>query len=374
MQVALNRAWQLIGGLDTRLVDGAIVAALALPASLLATRHGPLAVVLILLLIVPLGWRRTQPLSMFLLQTAAMLAVAAWARPAAQTVIVFGSLLLGAYSMGACSRHRKTSFGVACLATIIQIGLIAVLHHAFDGFWFVQVPMFWLIGNSIREHDLRLEQEKEALTHAAAAAERARIARDMHDVVAHSVSVMVLQAEAARKQLRRNPDRAGDALQAVSAYGRDALTELRHMLGLLRDSDERPSLASQPSLTGVAPLVEQMRGTGFKVRLRIEGPCRPLPPGVDVTAFRVIQEALTNALKHAPGASAEVLIRHCEQDVLIQVEDDGGGEQPPAISAVGRGLRGMRERISIYGGQMQAERLPDGGFRLRVRLPNHPAA
>lgn len=372
MQAALKRAWQLIGGLDSRLVDGAIVVALALPGGLLAWRNGPLAVVLILLLIGPLSWRRAQPVSMFLVQNAAMLASVLWARPVAQTVIAFGSLLLGAYSMGAYSRYRMTSFAVVCLTTIIQIGLVAMLYSTVNGFWFLQVPIFWLVGNSVREHSLRLEREKEALTHAAAADERARIARDMHDVVAHSVSVMVLQAEAARKQLRRNPDRAGDALQSVSAYGRDALTELRHMLGLLRDSDASPSLAPQPSLTEVAPLIEQMRGAGFKAELRVEGSCRPLPPGLDVTAFRVIQEALTNTLKHAPGASAEVLIRYREQDVLIQVEDDGDGEQPPAASRVGRGLRGMRERISIYGGQMEAGPLPDRGFRLRVRLPNRP--
>jgi signal transduction histidine kinase len=115
-----------------------------------------------------------------------------------------------------------------------------------------------------------------------------------------------------------------------------------------------------------------MRGAGFKAELRIEGSSRSLPPGLDVTAFRVIQEGLTNTLKHVPGAFAEVLIRYCEEDVLIQVEDDGGGGQPPAVSGEGRGLRGMWERISIYGGQMEAGPLPDRGFRLRVRLPNRP--
>jgi signal transduction histidine kinase len=369
MPLALARAWRRLSGLNARLVDGLIVVALAGPALLLYWRQGPLAIVLLLLLIGPLLWRRSQPFSTLLVQSAAMLATASWDRQVGQSVMAFGALLVGCYSIGVYGRHRWLSFGLVCTTALLNAAIVVVFHGSLNGFWFVQLPMFWLIGNSVREHRLRLERERDALRYAAASEERARIARDMHDVVAHSVSVMVLQAEAARKQLQRNPELAGDALQSVSAHGREALTELRHMLGLLREAEVTPSLDPQPRLADVEALVARMRRAGFEATLRIEGQRRTLAPGVDVTAYRVVQEALTNSLKHAPGATAQVLIRYDDDDLLIQVQDDGDGEPAENGTGPGGGLLGMRERVSVYGGRMQVGPLPGRGFRIQVRLP-----
>ncbi len=373
----MRRSWQRLRAVDSRLVDGGLVLALGAPSALTAWLYMPRALVLVALMTVPLLWRRRWPLAVFLAPSAAMMGMGLWARPVAQTFTTFGALLLGAYSMGAYSRHRVSSLALVCAVTVAQIGLIAVSRSSFAGIWFVQVPAFWLVGNSVRaqvslarERGLRLEQEHDALMRAAATDERARIARDMHDVVAHSVGVMVLQAEAARKQLQLSPERAGVALQSVSAYGREALAELRNMLGLLRDADSVPELDPQPGLADVGTLVERMRGAGVRVELRFEGPVRSLPPGLDLAGYRVVQEALTNALKHAPSASTDVLIRYGDRDVLIEVQDDGSGGRPATAVGARRGLLGMQERVAAYGGRMEAQSVPGQGYRLRVSLPS----
>ncbi len=225
----------------------------------------------------------------------------------------------------------------------------------------------------LRERAERLERERDAEARAAVAEERTRIAREMHDVVAHSLSVMVVQAEAAEEMLARDPERARRPLSAVQETGRTALTELRAMLGVLREAEEGPDLAPQPGLAGIGALAQQVRDAGLPVTVRIEGEPRPLSPAGDLQAYRIVQEALTNALKHAGPARAEVLVRYEPSEVVLEVTDDGRGHDPAADGG-GHGLVGMRERVAVCGGVMSAGRRAQGGFEVVARLPTGVAA
>lgn len=218
---------------------------------------------------------------------------------------------------------------------------------------------FWLLGLALR----RKHEEAEL----AVVDERARIARELHDVVGHGVSVMTVQAAAVRRLLRPDQEREREALLAVERTGREALAEMRRMVGILRRADEAGALAPQPSLEHVGKLVEQAREAGLPVDLRVEGDAVPLPAGVDLTAYRLVQEGLTNALKHARATRAEVLVLYGERHVEVAVTDDGRGNGSGASG--GQGLLGIRERVAVYGGELQVGARPAGGFRLRARLP-----
>jgi signal transduction histidine kinase len=237
----------------------------------------------------------------------------------------------------------------------------------------------WLVGFAYHERNRRTaeltaraeraERERETEARAAAAEERARIAREMHDVVAHSLSVMVVQAGAAEAMLDADPERARRPLAAVQQTGRSALTELRRMLGVLREmADEGPGLAPQPGLSALDELARQVREAGLPVNVRVEGEPRPLPPGIDLSAYRIVQEGLTNALKHAGPATAEVVVRYGPRELELVVRDDGRGRGPSANGG-GHGLLGMRERVALYGGDLTAGPRPEGGFALAARLP-----
>jgi len=206
---------------------------------------------------------------------------------------------------------------------------------------------------------------------AAVLEERQRLSRELHDVVAHGLSVMVLQAGAARRIAAVDPARALAALAVIEASGRDAMAEMRRLLGVLREgADATPALDPQPGLEQLAALVGRVRAAGLRVELRREGEARPLPPGVNVSAYRVVQEALTNAVKYAPGGSARVRLRYRADAVEVEVRDDGGGrgEAPADLTGGGHGLLGMRERIALFGGELQAGR-HGGGYRVRATLP-----
>jgi len=219
-----------------------------------------------------------------------------------------------------------------------------------------------------------LEEERAEAVRRATARERARIARELHDVVTHNVSVMVIQAGAARKILDSEPAQAREALLAVEAGGRAAMTELRHVMGLLTiDSDEsEPELAPQPGLSQVEPLVERVRAAGVPVELVVTGAPGPLPDGVDLAAYRVVQEALTNTVKHAAGAPAVVRIDHGADQLSIEVTDAGGGasgSERTEPSGMGKGLIGLRERLAVYGGSLQAGPRIRGGYRVEAVIP-----
>jgi signal transduction histidine kinase len=227
----------------------------------------------------------------------------------------------------------------------------------------------WTVGRAVRHRRLderRLEFEK-AKAATAIVEERARIARELHDVVAHSISVMVLQARGGRRVLQSDPADASDAFAIIERTGQQALDEMRRLLGMLRRSDEQLTLAPQPSLKELGTLVEQVRVAGLAVEVIVEGEPRELPPGVELSAFRIVQEALTNSLNHAGPARARVVIRYRADDLELEIADDGPGTGEGSGS--GYGLIGMRERVSLYGGELQAGRRPEGGYALRVRLP-----
>jgi signal transduction histidine kinase len=216
-----------------------------------------------------------------------------------------------------------------------------------------------------------LERDHEQRTQAAAATERRRIARELHDVIAHSVSVMTVQAGAARMQLPDHPDRAVPPLLAVEDTGRQALGELRRLLGILRENDA-PALAPQPGLTDLPTLAEAMQHAGVDVDVRVEGQPRPLPASLDLTAYRIVQEALTNTLKHAGPARASVVV-HYDPDTLRLMITDDGQASPTTDDGSGHGLLGLRERVNLFGGQLEAGPSGDRGYAVSVRLPLEPA-
>jgi signal transduction histidine kinase len=235
----------------------------------------------------------------------------------------------------------------------------------------------WLGGQATRqrhaqalmleERAQRLETERDLAAQIAVADERTRIARDLHDVLAHSVSLIVVQAGAAR-MVRGQPPRAAEALRQVEASGRQALEELRLLLGLL-GRDQEANLAPQPGLAQLETLAATVRSAGLPVQLHMTGSRRDLSPGLDLTAYRIIQEALTNTLKHAPGASAQVNVDFRDGELGVEVLDTGGRAEPPAHSPGGHGLTGMRERVALYRGHLEAEPRAEGGFMIRARLP-----
>ncbi|MFG3055496.1 sensor histidine kinase [Kitasatospora sp. NPDC048239] len=238
---------------------------------------------------------------------------------------------------------------------------------------------------AIEERGWLLERERESASRTAVDAERARIAAELHDIVSHNVSLMVVQAGAAREVLTTMPDEAAAAMSAVETAGRNTMTELRHLLGVLapaQDGDDEPydiDLSPQPSLSRLSPLIDRIAFAGLPVEMRISGEPRPLPTGVDVTAYRIIQEALTNALKHGDGAKAEVTVRYADNHLRVEVLNSGpsvlSGNRPATEPArgradgTGRGLLGLRERVAVYGGDLDARRRLGGGYRVRARIP-----
>jgi len=221
----------------------------------------------------------------------------------------------------------------------------------------------------LEERAARLERERELLAREAVADERARIARELHDVVAHAVTVMTVQSGAARRVMDADRDAARDALSAVEATGREALAELRRLLDVLRTGDEATdALAPQPTAAGIEDLVAETRRAGVPVELRASGSPRGLPPGMELTVFRIVQEALTNVRKHAGPARAGVRIAYAEDAVEVEVRDDGRGAAAEG-GAPGHGVVGMRERVALFGGSLEVGPAPEGGWRVRARLP-----
>ena len=230
--------------------------------------------------------------------------------------------------------------------------------------------------NQQRQRTAQLEGEHQQALKAAAEGERRHIARELHDIVAHSVSVMVVQAGAARKVLDDKPEAARESLIAVEASGHEAMDELRRLLGVLSENgaekgtDAAP-LAPQPGLDGLDALVARVREAGLPVELRIDGQRRSLPPGVDVAAYRIVQEALTNALKYAGGARTEVVLRYAPDAVDLEVVDEG--MIATAADGIGRGLVGMEERVALFGGTLDAGKRPERGYAVRAHLPLTPS-
>jgi signal transduction histidine kinase len=221
----------------------------------------------------------------------------------------------------------------------------------------------------LEERSVRLEREREERERSAAAQERARIARELHDVIAHSLSVMTVQAGAARVSLSGDPERAREALRAVAETGRRALSEMRRLLGLLPPRPGEAALAPQPGLGDLETLVDHGRAAGLGVELTVEGSRRALSPGVDLAAYRIVQEALTNARRHAGPTRARVTVSFGPELLRLEVSDEGGGPPTGAVGAGGHGLAGMRERVALYGGRLEAGPRPGGGYAVSAQLP-----
>jgi signal transduction histidine kinase len=339
------------------------------------------AVALVLLQTLPLAWRRRHPLAIPLVAGLASAAYGVAPYPDLTMSVPIGGLVAAYTTAAWCSRRTALIVG-GVIAVILGV---VVLTPATDAdlsdaaFGSLALASAWILGDSARTHRAytaeledraaRLERERAVQAQRAVAEERTRIARELHDVVAHHVSMMVVQAEAGPVVVERDPAKAAGAFDAIAATGRQALVEMRRLLAVLRgDGRATPSLAPQPGLAQVPILVEQVRRAGLPVELTVEGEPRPLPAGVDLSAYRIVQEALTNAVKHAGPGRALVVVRYGERDLELQVSDDGRGG-PAGGNGAGQGLLGMRERVNLFGGELHAGPLPAGGFRVAARLP-----
>jgi signal transduction histidine kinase len=287
--------------------------------------------------------------------------------------------LAAALLLGQLADARQAQAGLA----VAVGGTVVVVYndptHTAGEFVFtaILVAIAWLAGYALRERSQQAEAaevrarqaelEREAAARVAVAEERARIARELHDVVAHAMSVMVMHVGAVRHRLPRELAEDREALGDVERAGRQALAEMRRLLGAMRRVDDEAELAPQPSLAGLESLLEQVRRAGLPVDMHVEGEPVPLPAAIDLSAYRIVQEGLTNALKHARASRADVTVRYARDAVELEVRDDGDGAA--SADGGGHGLVGIRERVKIYGGDMTAGPTPDRGFILRTRLP-----
>jgi signal transduction histidine kinase len=393
------RRWSTI---DHRVVDGALALVLLALGLLQAwPRYVP----------IPERWGRVDWVAYALPSVLAVVAAGAvllWRRrPRIAVVISVGALLvaeltgsapetvgiaalLSFYGLGRYGAPRGD--GLALLVGgIAVLGGSVVWRTGFDWWLIFEALIFgavWWIGDAVRDRDerigafheevARLEAERRREAALAAEAERTRIARELHDVIAHNVSVMVVQAAAANRVLDADPAAARASLATIEQTGREALTEMRRLLGILR-ADGSALSDPQPSLARLPALVEEMRAAGLPVRLSIEGEAPRLSPGVDLSAYRVAQEALTNVLRHAGPSPTEVALRYRPDAIELEVTDDGSAAPPtddviPSAAATepdvgGHGLAGMRERVALVHGELEAGPRPGGGFRILARLP-----
>ena len=294
------------------------------------------------------------------------------------------TLVSAAYALGRHEAGRRSVYGF--LAGAIAMVVLAVLFDPNDIFF--PVTFFWIVpwltGRTIRNHTIlarelaekaeRAEHTRQEHERRAIALERSRIARELHDVLAHNLSVMVVQAAAARRIVDRNPMQAVEAAELIERTGREALAEIRHLFGPVRRG-EGAELSGPPSVARLDELARGARAAGLNVELRVVGEPVELPAGIDLAAYRFVLEALTNALKHSGGARAEVTVSYEPNELVLSIEDDGTEPRDGdglSESGGGHGIVGMRERAAIYGGIVQAGRRRGGGFAVRARLPTRP--
>lgn len=342
----------------------------------------PLAAALAFLLLfpqtVPLLWRRSKPIEVLALVAASSAARLAFGRTEFDIILAMTAAVYAA-SVYAATRERLAVGGLAVGSVAVGAGGLLIMGAR--AAWAVLLPLgalslaAWVVGDYVRNRrrymvDLearaeRLEQEAEQTRQRAAEEERLRIARELHDVVAHQVSLMAIQAGAARVGEASN-ERA--ALASIEAGARETLAELNRLLGILRKDGAPAARSPQPGLADVETLLQSARDAGLRVQLEVTGTVSPVPAAVDLSAYRILQEAITNALKHAGASRIDVRIHHSSAALDLTVFDDGAG---PASGPVGtgHGLIGMRERVELFGGSMEAGASELGGFRVHARLP-----
>jgi signal transduction histidine kinase len=337
---------------------------------------------LVLLHTLPLAARRGFPLAVLATSVTSGLAFAAIGLP---PEILGVAILVAVYSVAAYGSRWVALAGLA----VAEAGVAAVqLTPGRTGAvtWVGNmgvVAATWLLGQfahnyrayaaRLEERTAELERAREALAHRAVTEERLRLARELHDVVAHAMSVIAIQSGVGAHVANTQPKEAAKALGAIEATSRDALTELRRLLGVLRQEDEpQGDLAPVPGLADLEGLLAEVAKAGLAVKLQVHGTRPPLPAGVDLSAYRIIQEALTNVVKHAGPAHAQVVVGYRDQEVTVEVTDDGQGAAAPTgdgQAGTGHGLIGMRERVQAFGGDLEAGPRPGGGFRVAARLP-----
>ena len=345
---------------------------------------GAVQVVLALAVTLPLALRARFPIAVVTVVNIAsglLLVLAAPHQPAFEP---FAAIVVAFYSLGAHTTARR---GVAVMAAMFAIGIpftvVAEGRGSSAGNLLSPIAFLsgaWGIGRIIQGRRRRtlelealtreLEAQRDLQAQAAVTIERGRIARELHDVVAHNVSMMVVQAGAAERVLEGEHPTVRAALTAIANTGRETVDEMRTLLGVLRTNEDGLALSPQPGLADLEQLVSNVREAGLPVDVRLEGTPAPLPPPLDLSAFRIVQEALTNALKHAGDARAEVTIRYQGAAVELEVQDNGTGGSNGGGS--GHGLIGMRERVAMFGAQLEAGYREGGGFTVRARLPLDP--
>ncbi|GAA2045247.1 histidine kinase [Catenulispora yoronensis] len=387
-----------LGQRDASVEDGVLAAGLAVLAfapalSKVGAQIGDLpgrpadvvSVALALAQALPLAVRRRFPAAVLMVIGAAFAVDQALGYP---TTFASIGLYLALYSVGAHQdRLRRT---VAAAATIGCAVLALVLHHlgAPHGFgdysvFYLATAAAWLAGSMMRRRREQEIERRRLVAEAAGAAERARIARELHDVVTHHVTAMVVQADAAQFLLSSHPERVAAGLTSVSDTGRRALTELRYLLGVLEATGDAARPDRAPAQGSIADLVEQARATGQPVDFSETGDHLPRPAAVELAAYRVVQEALTNAMKYAAAARTNVLVQQHPRHMEVEVTTEGPGSarqgaaasappRTPELPAGGRGLTGLRERVRVLHGELEAGPRPDGGFAVRARIPFGP--
>jgi signal transduction histidine kinase len=352
--------------------------------------RSPLNIALVLLQTLPLVLRRRAPFTVF-----AIAAVALGVQGSLQLrgpLFAFLAFNLAVYSLAAYGERRLAVRGVgvwACLLTV-RLGYLIVtrwpqvtitgLRDVADDY--VLLAGAWTLGEGVRQRRAqaaeledraaRLERERDEKARQAATQERLRIARELHDVVAHSLSVIGVQAGAARLVLDADPHptRAREAVAAIEATANQAMAEMRRALGILRDTEPSgAALAPLPGLGQLPALLDQVRAAGLPVGLTVEGASRPLATSVDLSLYRIVQEALTNTLKHASATRADVVVCWAAHEITVEVNDDGRGPPPSTAHTEGAGTIGMRERVALFGGELQVGLRPQGGYAVQVCLP-----
>jgi signal transduction histidine kinase len=344
-------------------------------------RPRALGVALALLSTVPVAWRSRRPLTMAAIVLGANGACIYAAAPHQAAFQPFVALVLTGYSVGSRAEGRRALWAPPLLLAASAPVFVAARLHGQDsgniipsGVWVVAA---WAGGRTVRSGrhknaalemaNRELAEQRELQAQAAVAVERGRIARELHDVVAHNVSMMVVQAGAAARVLHGDEPDVRNALDVIAVTGRETVDEMRTLLGVLRSDDSPAALRPQPGLADLEQLVGGVCEAGLPVTLRIEGAPRPLPPALDLSAFRIIQEALTNTLKHAGPARAEVTVRYEDDLVTLEIADNGRG--PRGGGGTGHGLVGMRERAAMLDGELEAYPADGGGFTVHARLP-----
>jgi signal transduction histidine kinase len=340
-----------------------------------------LAVVLALLTTVPIAWRARWPIPVAAIILFANAGCVYAAAPHGAALQPFVALTLAFYSVGSRLDGARAVWAPLALAlAALPLFVAAVIHGQKAGnaipnyVWLIAA---WAVGRTVRgwrrkavaleAANRKLEEQRELQAQAAVAVERGRIARELHDVIAHNVSMIVVQAGAAARVLADDAPHVREALAAIEATGRETVDEMRRLLGVLRRADDGLALAPQPGLRDLESLIAHVREAGLPVDLHLEGEPVVLPPGIDLSAYRIVQEALTNALKHAGGARAEVTVRYETGAVELEIRDNGDGSG--VGGGTGHGLIGMRERVAVWGGRLDAGRPAGGGWSVRARLP-----